>query len=230
MDRLVFMRKMLFGLLLMLPGWVEAQLFTGKLVLLAGVQYNDFYTTAEHETTAMLQDQTAFRSLIEINYVFWRQENSEVFGGIRLNQGILERYGIRKYYGGFGFSDDRPYSVFHTYGAQIGFRYWLPEDTKSKYCLEAGLLLMHNRLSGFVPKWINYDYEIVPIRPGFRIGTLWNFDWLALSYSVVWQPFPAFYRTFDAAIDGNPINPGQRDGVRLGYKSLQFGVMVGLRL
>ncbi len=226
----MLMFRLLLGLIWLMPVCSSAQPLGNRLILLGGIQHHIFYSAPNHEASALLQDQTGFRSQIEVNYAFWRQGNNEVFGGIRLTQGILERYSKREYYGGLGLDDDRAYSVFHTFGAQIGYRYWLPENTRSKYGIETSLILIHQRLSGFVPTWINYSYEVVPFGPALRIGTIWNLDWLVCSYTVIWQPFPVFYRTFDATLDGNPINSGQRDGPLLGYKSLQLGITFGLRL
>jgi|GEM_PF-4254230 len=225
------MFRLLFGLLLLVPYLSLAQPLGGKLVLLGGIQFNRFYTTDEITAAVILQDQTRFGTLLEANYAFWQKRNHQFFGGFRITQGILERYGPRQYYGGLGFSDDRRFSVFHTYGAQIGYRFWLPEQTKSKYGLEAGVLIIHNRLGGQVPIGLNYSYQVMPVSPAFRLGNLWSYGFVSSSFFVLWQPFPAFYRTFDANLNPSSINPpGQRDGPRVGYKSLQYGFVVGLRL
>lgn len=218
------MIRLFFVLFLIVPAFSLAQPLDGKFLVAGGLHLNTFRAT-ESMLVAPFNPYYSFLDdygpLIELNYVMWRKDPHELFGGLRLTSCYYEKYDFTGAY--------NP-SYFQTIGAQFGYRHWLKGPSIAKFGIEAGLLLVHNRISGDIPANVKKTIEVMPFTPALRFGNLARLGWLVCSFSASWIPIPVMYRTYNRELTGDPNNPVREGRTRVGFKTIQLGFVVGLRL
>jgi len=208
-----------------------AQSLDGKWQIRLGGQFNLINNIDEPDRGAAynrLRSRPGIQA--EINYVYWRKDGHELFGGLRHQwfyyfQRTLVSFSDRAL---LGYSRTNfSYGFLNSTALVAGYRHWFEQAGQVNYAWEASVLGSYNH---FYSHNRGYELDVNPITPAIRLGNIIQRNKFIFSLSLSWNPLPEFKRNYSWHVTESAKREAESGRGSSTHGMLQFGMVVGMRL